>query len=61
MKVINLWEVIPENEHSDISDKVWQALDKAGIDVSEDAELSIKIYDEDHIIDIPEFNNVCDI
>ena len=45
-KVINLWEVIPEDEHSHISNKIWEALDRAGIDLSQDAELSIKVYDE---------------
>ena len=43
-KVINLWEVIPEDEHSHISNKIWEALDRAGIDLSQDAELSIKVY-----------------
>ena len=42
---INIWEVIPEDEHSHISNKIWEALDRAGIDLSQDAELSIKVYD----------------
>ena len=44
---INLWEVIPEDEHNHISNKIWEALDRAGIICSQDAELSIKIYDEE--------------
>ena len=34
-KVINLWEVIPEDEHSHISNKIWEALDRAGIELSQ--------------------------
>ena len=45
-KVINLWEVIPEDEHSHISNKIWEALDRAGITLSQDAELSVRVYDE---------------
>ena len=43
---INLWEVIPEDKHSKIAKTIWKALDKAGITLSPDAELSIRIYDE---------------
>ena len=43
---INLWEYIPEDEHSHISNKIWEALGRAGLELSQDAELSIKIYDE---------------
>tara|TARA_S200000501_G_scaffold375815_1_gene428824 strand:- start:441 stop:623 length:183 start_codon:yes stop_codon:yes gene_type:complete len=42
---INIWEVIPEDEHSHISNKIWEALDRAGITLSEDAELSVRVYD----------------
>ncbi len=58
-KVINLWEVIPEDEHSHISNKIWEALDRAGIELSQDAELSIKVYDEinDEIADPWEVSN----
>ena len=44
---INLWEVIPEDKHSQIANHIWEALDRAGIELSQDAELSIRIYDED--------------
>jgi hypothetical protein len=51
-KEINLFEVAPEDEHSHIANKVWEAFDRAGIKLSQDAELSIKvyepIYDEDY-------------
>ena len=43
---INIWEVIPEDEHSHISNKIWEALDRAGITLSQDAELSVRVYDE---------------
>ena len=44
---INLWEVIPEDKHSKIAKTIWKALDKEGITLSQDAELSIRIYDEE--------------
>ena len=43
---INIWEVIPEDEHSHISNKIWEALDRAGIELTQDAELSVRVYDE---------------
>ena len=43
---INLWEVIPEDKHSQIANCIWEALDDEGIALSQDAELSIRIYDE---------------
>ena len=43
---INLWEHIPEDEHSHIANTIWSALDEHGITLSQDAELSIKIYSE---------------
>ena len=46
-KHLNLWQVIPEDEHNHFSNKIWEALDRAGIICSQDAELSIKIYDEE--------------
>ena len=45
-KVINLWEVIPEDEHSHIANTIWSALDEHGITLTQDAELSIRVYDE---------------
>ena len=42
---INIWEVIPEDEHNHISNKIWEALDRAGITLSQDAELSVRVYD----------------
>ena len=58
-KVINLWEVIPEDKHSQIANRIWEALDRAGIELSQDAELSIKVYDEidDEIADPWEVSN----
>ena len=43
---INLWEVIPEEKHSKLADQIWKALDDEGITLTQDAELSIRIYDE---------------
>ena len=31
---LNLFEHIPEDEHSDISNKIWEALDRAGIELT---------------------------
>lgn len=42
---LNVWEHIPEDEHSHISNKIWEALDRAGIILNQDAELSIRVYD----------------
>ena len=42
---INLWEVLPEDKHSKIADQIWKALDDEGITLTNDAELSIRIYD----------------
>ena len=44
---INLWEVLPEDKHSEIANIIWEALDKEGITLTQDAELSIRIYDEE--------------
>jgi len=44
---INLWEVIPEDKHSKLSKLIWEALDEEGITLTQDAELSIRIYDEE--------------
>jgi len=44
---INLWEVIPEDKHSKLANLIWKALDEEGITLSQDAELSIRIYDEE--------------
>ena len=43
---INLWEVIPEDKHSKLANLIWEALDDEGITLTQDAELSIRIYDE---------------
>ena len=43
---INLWEVIPEDKHSKLANLIWKALDEEGITLTQDAELSIRIYDE---------------
>ena len=42
---INLWECIPEDKHSKIANTIWKALDKEGITLTQDAELSIRMYD----------------
>jgi hypothetical protein len=47
MKYYNLYEHIPEDEHSHISNKIWEAFDRAGIKLSQDAELSIRVYDDE--------------
>ena len=44
---INLWEVLPEDKHSKIANIIWEALDKEGITLTQDAEVSIRIYDEE--------------
>jgi len=53
-KYYNLYEHIPEDEHSHISNKIWEAFDRAGIKLSQDAELSIRIYDDS---DLGEYYN----
>jgi len=42
---INLWEVIPEDKHSKLANLIWEALDDEGITLTQDAELSIRVYD----------------
>ena len=44
---INLWEVLPEDKHSKLANLIWEALDEEGITLTQDAELSIRIYDEE--------------
>ena len=44
---INLWEVLPEDKHSKIADSIWKALDDEGIILTNEAELEIRIYDEE--------------
>ena len=49
---INLFEVAPEDEHSRIANQIWEVFDRAGINLSQDAELSIKVYEpivEDYV------------
>ena len=43
---INLWEVLPEDKHSKLANLICEALDEEGITLTQDAELSIRIYDE---------------
>ena len=45
---LNLFQHIPEDEHSHISNKIWEALDRAGIKLSQDAELAVRIYDDNY-------------
>ena len=51
-KYYNLYEHIPEDEHAHISNKIWEAFDRAGIKLSQDAELSIRVYDDEIIDDV---------
>ena len=44
-KEINLFEIAPEDEHYHIANKVCEAFDRAGIKLSQDADLSIKVYE----------------
>ena len=44
---INLGEVLPEDKHSKLANLIWEALDEEGITLTQDAELSIRIYDEE--------------
>ena len=44
---INLWEVLPEDKHSKIADQIWKALDDECITLTNEAELEIRIYDEE--------------
>ena len=44
---INLWEVLPEDKHKKIADQIWKALDDEGITLTNEAELEIRIYDEE--------------
>ena len=44
---INLWEFLPEDKHSKISNLIWKALDDEGITLTNEAELEIRIYDEE--------------
>ena len=44
---INLWEVLPEDKHKKIADQKWKALDDEGITLTNEAELEIRIYDEE--------------
>ena len=45
-KYYNLYEHIPEDEHAHISNKIWEAFERAGIKFSQDAEISIRVYVE---------------
>ena len=44
---INLWEVLPEDKPSKIAKQIWTALDDEGITLTNEAELEIRIYDEE--------------
>ena len=44
---INLWEVLPEDKHSKLANLIWEALDEEGITLTNEAELEIRIYDEE--------------
>ena len=49
MDYINIIEVLPEEVSHKISTLIWDALDKQKIITSDDAELSIRVYDDDII------------
>ena len=49
MDYINIIEVLPEEVSHKISTLIWEALDKQNIITSDDAELSIRVYDDDII------------
>ena len=49
MDYINIIEVLPEEVSHKISTLIWDALDKQNIITSDDAELSIRVYDDDII------------
>ena len=57
MNYINIIEVLPEEVSHKISTLIWEALDNQKIITSDDAELSIRVYDDEatktlgHIID----------
>ena len=51
---INIIEVLPEEVSHKISTLIWDSLDKQNIITSDDAELSIRIYDES---DLGEYYN----
>ena len=40
---INLWEVIPEDKHSELANQIWKALDDEGITLSQPVPLSILV------------------
>ena len=44
---INLWEVLPEDKHSKIAKQISKSLDDEGITLTNEAELEIRIYDEE--------------
>ena len=44
---INLCEVLPEDKSKKIADSIWKALDDEGITLTNEAELEIRIYDEE--------------
>ena len=52
MDYINIIEVLPEEVSHKISTLIWDALDKQKIITSDDAELSIRVYDDiiDHVV-----------
>ena len=42
--LINVCEVLSDKDLHTIADLIWKALDKAGIETSDDAELSLKVH-----------------
>ena len=43
---INVFSKLPDEDAYPIMDMVWKALDKRGLDFGQDAEMSIRIYDD---------------
>ena len=54
MNYINFSSVIPDKDLHPITKLIWEALDKQNIITSDDAELSIRIYDDS---DLGEYYN----
>ena len=52
MNYINIIEVLPEEVSHKISTLIWEALDNQKIITSDDAELSIRVYDDEIIDDV---------
>tara|TARA_B000000609_G_C24074671_1_gene293982 strand:- start:107 stop:289 length:183 start_codon:yes stop_codon:yes gene_type:complete len=43
---INVFSKLPDEDAYPIMDMIWKALEKQGLDFGQDAEMSIRIYDD---------------